>query len=74
MKKNGDEKDQISLRKMVNLKLQLLKVFFITNQQNAQAMYQQFAKLQLLKVGETRHASQYIMKWQRILVREQQPC
>ena len=37
---------------------------FITNHQHAQAMYKEFARLQLLKVGETRFASHYIMlKW-----------
>lgn len=34
---------------------------FITNHQHAQAMYREFARLQLLKVGETRFASHYIM-------------
>ena len=34
---------------------------FITNDQYAQAMYTEFARLQLLKVGEDRFASHYIM-------------
>ena len=34
---------------------------FITNHQHAQAMYREFARLQLLKAGETRFASHYIM-------------
>jgi hypothetical protein len=33
---------------------------FITNHQHAQAMYKKFARLQLLKVGETILASHYI--------------
>jgi hypothetical protein len=43
---------------------------FITNHQHAQAMYKEFARLQLLKVGETRFASHYIMIRRLVDMRE----
>ena len=43
---------------------------FITNHQHAQAMYKEFARLELLKVGETRFESHYIMIRRLVDMRE----